>query len=72
VKKACIAGLQASVSASANGAERVGAGGGGVRNRSCCYSRVSRTSGVKHQKGVWGGKTPRRCGVIFMWFFVLM
>ena len=68
MKKVCIAALQASASASAsgNGAERVDAGGGGVRNRSCCYSRVSRTSGAKRQMGVWGGRTPRRCRVIFM------
>ena len=51
-KKVCIAGLQASASASENGAEKVGAGGGGGRNQSCCYYRVSRTSDVKRQKGV--------------------
>ena len=66
MKKVCIAALQASASASGNGAERVDAGGGGGRNRSCCYSRVSRTSGAKRQMGVWGGRTPRRCRVIFM------
>lgn len=49
-KRAYIAGLQAS--ASANGVEKVGAGGDGGRNQNYYCSQVSRTSGVKRQKGV--------------------
>ena len=47
VRRACTVALQES--ASASGAERVGAGDG--PNRSCCYFRASQTSGVKYQRG---------------------